>query len=351
MKRRRIALWAAGAIALAAGGAVFWSEHSGAPAVSEAHEPLLEARLDRRIPIGTGSPHELAFSPDGRWLAATTANGEIRLFDLAAGGAPRIVVNPAGATSVAFSRDGRQLASGGYDGQVRIWSTADGAFLRTLAGHAGTVWTVAFAPDGRSVASGGEDRTARIWPLDGGVPKVLRGHELNIWSLRFSPDGRTLVTGSFDHTVRLWDVGTGRPLRTLAGHGQAVVGVAFSPDGTLVASGSDDSTVRLWRVADGAEVRRLPARSHIYEVAFSPDGRWVAGSGRARGFVGTMWHGATGLGGAGEAARIWRVSDGAPVEALKHPDDAVSLSFSPDGRWLATAAEGPLLSLWRLEAP
>jgi WD40 repeat protein len=351
MKRRRIAAAVAGGVLLASAGAFLWSERSGAPPIAEEHEPLLSATLHRRIPLGSGSPHELAFSPDGSHLAATLANGEIRLFDTAAGGPPRTLVNPAGATSVAFSPDGKLIAVGGYDGRVRIWRGADGALIHTLGRHDGTVWTIAFAPDGRHVASGGEDRTARIWSLAGGAPKVLRGHELNIWSIRFSPDGRTLATGSFDRTVRLWDAATGRALRIFAGHAQAVVGVAFSPDERLLASGSDDSTVRLWRVADGTEALRLQARSHVYEVAFSRDGRFVGGSGRARGFLGTMWHGATGLGGAGEAARIWRVSDGAPVEALEHPDDAVSLSFSPDGRWLATAGEGPLLSLWRLEEP
>ena len=50
------------------------------------------------------------------------------------------------------------------------------------------------------------------------------------------------------------------------------------------------------------------------------------------------------------AVRIWRVSDGAPVASLPHPDDVISLALSPDGRWLVTGGEDNRFRLWVLRA-
>jgi WD40 repeat protein len=176
----------------------------------------------------------------------------------------------------------------------------------------------------------------------------MPGHSLNVWSLRFGPDGALLASSSFDRTIRLWNGRTGAPLRTLAGHGQAVVGLDIGPDGSLLASGSDDSTVRLWRLPTGAPVRTLRGSDHVYSVAFSLDGQWLASGGRARSAAATLWHQATGLGGAGPAVRLWRVRDGMPLQSLDLSDDAPSVAFSPDGKWLAATSEDGFLWLWRL---
>jgi hypothetical protein len=96
--------------------------------------------------------------------------------------------------------------------------------------------------------------------------------------------------------------------------------VAFSPAGDLLASGGDDASVRLWRVADGAPVNTLTGGSdHIYSVAFSHDGRWLASGGRETGTFGTLWKQITGnrlRGAASPTVRLWRVRDGALQQAL-----------------------------------
>ena len=64
---------------------------------------------------------------------------------------------------VAFSPDGRLLATTSADKTARVWDPATGEHLRTLAGHEGGVWGVAFSPDGRLLATTSDDRTTRLW--------------------------------------------------------------------------------------------------------------------------------------------------------------------------------------------
>jgi len=67
--------------------------------------------------------------------------------------------------SVAFSPDGRLLAAGSWDNSTRIWQASDGKMLIRLVGHSRPVYSVAFSPDSRLVATGAGDATVRIWEL------------------------------------------------------------------------------------------------------------------------------------------------------------------------------------------
>jgi len=257
--------------------------------------------------------------------------------------------HPGGATALAFAPDGLRLATSGYDGAIRLWDIATGRLALKLEGARGTVWTLDFSPDGSRLAAAGEDGIVRIWsPADGRLLARLRGHERNVWEVRFSPDGKRLASGSFDATARIWESETGAPLAALAEHEEAVVGLAWSPDGRWLATGGDDSTIRLRRASDGKIVRGLWVGNHAYKLAFSPDSRWLANAGRARGGLATLWHQLTGAGADSEAIRLWRVADGALVQALKMPEDVMYVGFSPDGRWLVASGDDGAVTLWKL---
>jgi tRNA A-37 threonylcarbamoyl transferase component Bud32 len=123
--------------------------------------------------------------------------------------------------SVAYSPNGKLLAAGTTDGQIRVWQARDGQPLLTCEGHIGYVWSIAFSPDGQILASAGTDQKVRLWTvanapaLDTGQSlKTLQGHTSGVLSVAFSPNGQTLASGSDDQTVCLWDVNTGQSLIT-----------------------------------------------------------------------------------------------------------------------------------------
>jgi hypothetical protein len=266
--------------------------------------------------------HDLAFDPEGRFLAAVGADKSVRLWDLSAAG-PAAGLTLGGhrnwLCAVAFSPDGRTLASGGYDRAVRLWDVPSGAATAELAAHTDWVRALAFDPDGRVLASAGDDRTVRLWDVArGALLTTLTGHPGWVRSLAFSPDGRTLAAGA-GKAVQLWDVATARKTAAWPAGCGRVRAVAFSPDGRLLAAGGRKGGARVW---DAGSHAPLPAWSgaggKVRALAFSPDGATLA-TGAAQRTV-TLWDPDT----ARELSR-WPGESGT----------VLSLAFSPDGGALA----------------
>jgi WD40 repeat protein len=118
--------------------------------------------------------------------------------------------------SVAFSPDGKTLAAASADGRIGLWQTATGRELLFIVAHPDHVEPnyrfppcpcVAFAPDGKTLASASMDRTIRLW--DATTAKELGrfgSADGGFYTIAFAPDGRTLVSGSSDATLTVWDV-------------------------------------------------------------------------------------------------------------------------------------------------
>jgi WD40 repeat protein len=177
----------------------------------------------------------------------------------------------AGATSIAYSADGKLLAAGGADNRIRLIDAATGKELRRLAGHQ----TRTFSPP--------RDKKSAFDVLVGSVGKG------NVTTVAFSPDGKTLASGGWDDMVLLWDVATGKELRKLDAHRALVARVVFSPDGKVLASrGGLDGVLRLWDPATGAELHKVEGLSRVNPwrfyreaaLAFSPDSKTVAATSR-----------------------------------------------------------------------
>jgi len=208
--------------------------------------------------------YRIVFSHDNALLAATPINTRfIDVWNVTTGEKlARLDGGELAAISLAFSPDGRFLAAGmGFQpapenpvGRVDIWDVEQQQMVQTLEGFQYGVYAVAFSPDGRSLAAASQ----RIKVCDVATWSeqfTIEGHENIVWTLAYSPDGRTLASGSFDGTVKLWDPVTGHERVTLGSHGYWVTGLVFSPNGSLLATSSSDG-VKLWRGGRG-ETNRL----------------------------------------------------------------------------------------------
>ena len=238
-----------------------------------------------------------------------------------------------GVFNVAFSPDGKYLATASKDHTAKLWDATTGKEVRTFKGHNLGIYSVTFSPDGKTLATTSEDQTVRLWDVETGKELACSSHTGDVYHAVFSPDGKRVATCGSDNLVILWDATNLKALFRLEGHTNRVVTVSFSPDGTRLTSacGTDarnDTTepggeVKLWDAATGQEVFSLPPKSAtgVLTIAFSPDGKRLAGA--------CM----------GNKVKVWETATGQESLTLEgHTLGVYHLVFSPDGRRLASSS-------------
>jgi hypothetical protein len=171
-----------------------------------------EGAAPREFAGQLSSPTPLAFSPDGSALAVFGAAPEgLRLHDPAEG-RPLPTVPDAGGTgeAVAFSPDGRLLAAAAVEGtarSVRLLAAATGKLRRHFPGHDGGTEAVALTSDGRLLLTAGRDGVVRLWEVATAEKRrEWKGHPGGAFALAVSPDGTTVATAGADGRARLWSL-------------------------------------------------------------------------------------------------------------------------------------------------
>jgi WD40 repeat protein len=229
----------------------------------------------------------LAFSPDGAVLGAAGANnttqGELVAWDVASW-EPRWRRSEAvGFPCVAFSPDGKMLAVSRFAPETQLLNPATGEVLGELKGHTGHARCVTFTPDGQQIITGSYDRSIKIWDAASGTElATLAGHESAVYSVAVSPDGTLLACADARaYKVHLWDltsrelVFTSERMRSLVPH------VCFSPDGRWLAAPSWAGGMSVY----DTKSRSLWMKMHagvgpgLGHAAYSPDQQWLAVAG------------------------------------------------------------------------
>lgn len=204
----------------------------------------------------------VAFSPDGKLIAAGRLDGTVWLWDsetgehLATFNSQETLVydlafNPT-RTQIAVS-SGLSLMS---DSRVRVWDVASQSLLQTFSDFAAGSEVVRVALSQRYLAAGGgfHDPTLRVWDLETGTLVFEQPLNENIFGLAFSADGSLLAStgGRQDNRVSLWDAATGEQLAVLS-HPTPVTDLAFSTDGTFLATTLADGPVHIWALENRGE--------------------------------------------------------------------------------------------------
>ena len=290
------------------------------------------------------APASMAFHPDGKRLATNGAGKDVKIWDLNTGAeAASLRGHTADVNTVAISPDGRYLAStsavpGGVP-QMKVWDMQMGREVFSGSGPLGAAsrHPVAFSPDSVRVASVQstffQAASVKVWEVATRRPVLtLRGHTSSVEVLEFSPDGRRIVTGSSDQTIKVWDASTGEEIAAFRGHRDEITGTAFHPGGQALASCSKDGTVKVWDVAAGQESGALRGQ-RIYHLAFSPRGPQLAAAGKDRNLQ--------------RETRLWDTSVGKVVRTFPIAGEFIGAPiFRPDGRHLAMVDAENFIKIW-----
>lgn len=308
-----------------------------------------------RKPLGPplpGSVESVAFSPDGKILAKSEwGKDQIELLDIA-------TLKPIGkplklssgflntSTNLAFSGDGKLLAADRTDGGLVLWEVATGQeFANPLSGRKADIGGITFTADEKIAAASGDEII--LWDLkaESRLGEALTDNNSIVNAAAVSPDGRILAANTKNNTITLWELESGRHIaRTLTGHTNPVRSVAFSPSGRMLASGSADREIILWDVATGRAMGQplIGPSGDMIEVAFLPDGETLIANNRTRnrtqaGFADTF-----------DVISVWDVtSHKLKLPILECRGDFMNVTaWSPDHRRFAKAQSDGSVVLW-----
>jgi len=301
---------------------------------------------------------KLAFSPDGKTLAALEDNGTIRLLNVDARTESVCLSNVTGLAG--FTTDDQELVVALRQDHTTHIARFDPGTMRITGSFSRECrlgWLPNLLRDGRTtvVAGRGTDLSLVDVRTGGETGQIkLPGRVFRRWqavaeSGAVSGDGQWVF--SLDNASELGTVGR-LSIREMSSHrilaayqdaapgtpktaiADRIYALRFSPDGTVALWATRDGYVRRWRWADPSS-RPLAEPAHrgiVWDIACSPDGRRFATAGDD------------------QTVRVWDAESLGELRVLRgHDDQVFTVAFSPDGRWLASGGQDGTIKLWDLD--
>ena len=273
----------------------------------------------------------VVFSPDGKTLASSDFSGHIRLWNTSTRQQIATLAQGSSVSSLAFSSGGKTLAASDVSGHIGLWDTSTGQRTATLTQGSPVIpgATLAFSPDGKTLAAGGGVNGGDIvlWDTSTRQRTATLAQGSFVATVAFSRDGKTLAAGDIDGDIGLWDTSTRQRTATLT-QGRQVESVAFSPVGHTLAVGDGSGNIGLWDTSTRQQTATLAQGSTVSTVAFSPDGKTLA-AGDVDGYIG-----------------LWDTSTRQQAVTLIQGRQVESVAFSPVGHTLAVGDASGDIGLW-----
>jgi len=250
---------------------------------------VAEGRVTQAIDVDRGWVEHMAWSPDGRWLAASCSR-QVRAYGADGREAWRSDDHLSTVSAVAWSGS-EELATACY-GRVTFFDAATGGRRQKLEWK-GSLVSMALSPDGDIVACGSQDNSVHFWRRSTEEDSMMSGYHGKPSALAFDHTGTLLATGGGED-VTVWSFQGDGPEGTRPGvlelHVEPVTTLAFAHRGMRLASAGRDHAVVVWSLqkdGTGAAIGAAILGDRGTKLCWRPDGRALAAL-DARGGV-TVW--------------------------------------------------------------
>ncbi len=307
-----------------------------------APQPVWRTVPQPTVQFGRSTIASLAVAADGQTIATGNTARYVQLWQLANGEQSGNWAMPYGtAASLAFSPNGRWLAAGStdYEGYVMLWPTTGDSTERRLDEPNYSVTTLAFSPDSTLLAAGTGrgDGQVYLWQLPGHTLQTTLDPQQAVSAMAFSPDGRLLVTGTIAGMVQMWQVTDGREAVAFSASAEAISTVAFSPDGQTVAVGTADGMVQLYVLPDMTLMTTLDGETAVQTMAFSANGTYLASVS------------------SGGQVNLWQTTDSSPTLLFSTEIEALAnfqteLLFQDDQLKVIAAYRDGRIRVWQIQS-
>ena len=216
-----------------------------------------------------------SFSSSGEY-AVMVIYGHIRIWETKGGSIVKTIgVNEIAGTSVyyaACSSDAHYVAATSMDQKVRVWNTHTGKCI-TIPHRSFTPFLVAFSMDDKYIVATSYDGEIKIWEVESGACiSIITVNNETIRYVSFSPDNRYVLSASDKGSIKIWDVFNGKCVKELLGHKGRIHCAVFSPnlDEDIMLSASEDGTIKIWDWRNEKCIKTI--ESYASEVSFNSSG-------------------------------------------------------------------------------